>query len=102
MVPVVASNRVGREEFSGSHVTFYGSSFIADHTGDIVAECPYTGADVVGTDVGKKERTKEGQFAWKTFDLEAIRLQRASWGLFRDRRPTLYRPLLSLDGRVPP
>ena len=33
-----------------------------------------------------------------TFDLDALRASRAAWGLFRDRRPDLYRRLLSLDG----
>lgn len=28
-----------------------------------------------------------------------IRLQRASWGLFRDRRPELYYPITTLDGQ---
>ena len=31
-------------------------------------------------------------------DLEAIRAQRHAWGVFRDRRPDLYGPLLTLDG----
>jgi N-carbamoylputrescine amidase len=25
---------------------------------------------------------------------------RTAWGIFRDRRPELYRPLLSLDGET--
>jgi N-carbamoylputrescine amidase len=33
-----------------------------------------------------------------TFDLDALRISRASWGLFRDRRTDLYRGLLTLDG----
>ena len=35
---------------------------------------------------------------WR-FDLDAIRRQRDSWGIFRDRRPDLYRTLGSADGR---
>ena len=31
-------------------------------------------------------------------DLVAIRDARRAWGLFRDRRPELYRGLMSLDG----
>jgi N-carbamoylputrescine amidase len=34
-----------------------------------------------------------------TFDLDAIAENRAAWGLFRDRRPELYGPLRTLDGR---
>ena len=36
-----------------------------------------------------------------TFDLDELANQRAAWGLFRDRRPDLYVPILSLDGREP-
>ncbi len=35
-----------------------------------------------------------------SFDLDEIRALRASWGLFRDRRPDLYDPLLTLDGET--
>lgn len=103
MVPVVASNRTGREDFPDSHISFYGSSFIADHTGDIVGECLYTGFDESDADgVDKGDAAKcEGEMVLHTFDLEGIRIQRAGWGLFRDRRPSLYRPLLSLDGKSP-
>ena len=34
------------------------------------------------------------------FDLDAVRRYREAWGVFRDRRPDLYYPLLSLDGRA--
>ena len=36
-----------------------------------------------------------------TFDLDDLRSQRRAWGLFRDRRPDLYGPLLTLDGTTP-
>lgn len=32
------------------------------------------------------------------FDLDHIRSLRHSWGVFRDRRPDLYKVLLTLDG----
>jgi N-carbamoylputrescine amidase len=35
-----------------------------------------------------------------TFDFDLLRVQRHSWGVFRDRRPELYKPILTLDGRV--
>lgn len=85
LVPVVASNRIGVEVApDGREVTFYGSSFIADHTGQLVA---------------KADRYTEGVLVHQ-FDLEAIADLRASWGLFRDRRPELYRAVGTLDGRV--
>ena len=86
LVPVVASNRIGREGDAGdpSAVTFYGSSFIADHTGEIVAEADRTSRAVLT----------------HTFDLDQIGRYRSSWGLFRDRRPDLYRVLGALDGRT--
>jgi len=82
MVVVAAANRVGKEVDGASDITFYGGSFIADHTGAIVAE-----AD-----------DRSDMMISAPFDLEAMRAERAAWGLFRDRRPELYRPLLSRDG----
>jgi N-carbamoylputrescine amidase len=81
VIPIVASNRIGTEE-SAAKLTFYGSSFIADETGEKVAEAPIDQRAVLTA----------------TFDLDALRATRASWGLFRDRRTDLYRRLLSLDG----
>ena len=81
-MPVVASNRIGTEESESCHLTFYGSSFIADETGALVAEA---------------SRNDQEVLTW-TFDLERIRVERAAWGFFRDRRVELYNDLLSLDG----
>jgi N-carbamoylputrescine amidase len=78
MVPVIAANRIGRETGVSAEITFYGSSFIADETGAIVAEAP---------------RDKEAVIT-ASFDTEALRLRRFSWGLYRDRRPDLYGGLL--------
>lgn len=82
LVPVVAANRIGREEGRATEITFYGSSFIADPTGAKVAEA---------------NRTEEAVLVAK-FDREEMRQMRLSWGLFRDRRPELYRSLTGLDG----
>lgn len=81
-MPLVASNRIGREEGAASEITFYGSSFIAGPAGEIVAELP---------------QDKEGVIT-ATFDLASIAKSRTAWGLFRDRRPELYGALLTLDG----
>ena len=78
VVPVVAANRIGNE---GGQL-FYGSSFIADHAGEKLAEM---GRDEEGVIVA-------------TVDLAAVRAARASWGFFRDRRPELYRILTTGDG----
>lgn len=37
-VPLVASNRIGTETFEHSHITFYGGSFIAGPSGEVVAQ----------------------------------------------------------------
>ena len=81
-MPVIAANRIGREVGEQSEITFYGTSFITDPTGDILVE------------LGQEEGVVTA-----TFDLDAIATARAAWGLFRDRRPDLYLPLLTLDGR---
>ncbi|RMF37181.1 MAG: N-carbamoylputrescine amidase [Alphaproteobacteria bacterium] len=85
IVPLVASNRVGRESGARSEITFYGTSFIADHTGAILADADRESESVITA----------------TVDLDAIAEYRATWGLFRDRRPEWYRTLLSLDGTDP-
>jgi N-carbamoylputrescine amidase len=84
VMPLVASNRIGVEVGERCSMTFYGSSFIASHTGEKVAEADRSSETVLSA----------------SFDLEAVRRYRQAWGLFRDRRPDLYYPLLSLDGRA--
>ncbi|GMM87939.1 N-carbamoylputrescine amidase [Vibrio fortis] len=74
LVPVIASNRVGTELDDGIETTFYGSSFITDHTGGKLAEAPREGEAIIYAEV----------------DLAATAQARHSWGLFRDRRPDLY------------
>ena len=82
VMPLVASNRIGVERGEKYEMTFYGSSFIAGPTGEKVAEAD-RGSEAVLT---------------ASFDLEAIRAQRHAWGVFRDRRPDLYGPIMTLDG----
>jgi N-carbamoylputrescine amidase len=75
-------NRTGFEawaNYPGGGQRFYGSSFIADHRGDLVA------------DMGRDD---EG-VAVATFDLDFLQVHRAAWGFFRDRRPELYQSLSS-------
>ena len=82
-VPLIASNRIGREAGETCEISFYGTSFIAGPTGEIIADAGRDTEAVITA----------------TVDLDAIASARNSWGLFRDRRPELYGPLLSLDGR---
>jgi N-carbamoylputrescine amidase len=84
IMPVAASNRIGHEEQDGTEVVFYGSSFIADATGQVV------------TQAGRDHETVQVA----RFDLDEIAKLRRSWGLFRDRRTDIYGPVLTLDGRV--
>lgn len=79
IIPLVASNRVGTEVQDESSMTFYGSSFIAGPTGEIVKQM---------------DRNKEGVIVAE-FDLDEIREKRQSWGIYRDRRPEMYKPIFS-------
>jgi N-carbamoylputrescine amidase len=83
LMPSVAANRIGHEIGRTGDITFYGSSFIADNTGAMVAEA---GRDEEAVIVAN-------------FDVGQLRNQRAAWGLFRDRRPELYGPIVTLDGQ---
>lgn len=78
IIPVCASNRVGKEIASNSEMVFQGYSFIADQYGNVVEEM---------------NRTEEG-FRIHEFDLNAIDHERVSWGVFRDRRPECYGDLV--------
>ena len=85
MVPVIASNRIGTEhatQDAGYELSFYGHSFIADHTGALMQS-----ADDHSETVLVHE-----------FDLDEIRGYRDAWGVYRDRRPDLYGALNTLDG----
>lgn len=83
LMPVIASNRIGREDApEGRSVTFYGSSFIADWTGQIMQRASRDMEEIIVA----------------RFDLDEVRAVRRSWGIFRDRRPDLYGALASLDG----
>lgn len=86
LIPVVASNRIGTETADDSVIHFYGSSFITNTLGEKVAE------------VG---RTEEAVLTAE-FDLDAAAEQRTEWGIFRDRRPDLYGPILTYDGNQGP
>lgn len=82
VMPLVCSNRVGREVGTLGEVTFFGQCFIAGPQGQVLE---------------RADSTSE-TFVTQTFDLEEIAEMRAHWGLFRDRRPDLYGPLLTTDG----
>ncbi|CAM8970580.1 unnamed protein product [Rhodiola kirilowii] len=86
LVPLVASNRIGKEVIQTGHgdseITFYGNSFIAGPTGEIVASADDKTETVITAE----------------FDLDKTKSKRHSWGIFRDRRPELYKVLLTLDG----
>lgn len=86
MVPVIASNRIGLEKAKtiDSKITFYGSSFITDCTGGMIKVCDDHSEDVITA----------------TFNLEENRRRREGWGLFRDRRPEMYKILLTSDGQT--
>ena len=74
VTPVAAANRVGDENGQ----VFYGTSFISDHTGEIL---------------GDLDRKEEGVVV-ATVDMDEVDRARAAWGFFRDRRTDLYGPLV--------
>lgn len=74
VTPVAAANRVGNENGQ----VFYGTSFISDHTGEIL---------------GDLDRKQEGVVV-ATIDMDVVDRARAAWGFFRDRRTDLYGPLV--------
>ncbi len=82
LMPVVAANRYGVERvepcaensMQSSELDFYGSSFITDGVGEVIASAERHGDAVLCAE----------------FDLDALAEDRLSWGVFRDRRPETY------------
>lgn len=79
MMPVIASNRIGTEADEDSSMTFYGKSFIADNHGEII----------------KQADDHTSQVLVAEFDLDALAEERRFWGIYRDRRPEMYKTLLT-------
>ena len=85
LMPVIAANRIGREEVTPSPenggqrsaLVFYGSSFMTDETGGLKA-CASRDKEEILTGV---------------YDLDDLADKRLEWGLFRDRRPEMYRKI---------
>ncbi|MEM1142025.1 MAG: N-carbamoylputrescine amidase [Pseudomonadota bacterium] len=85
MVPVVASNRIGLEaatQTPGLEMTFYGNSFITDHTGELIAHADDHSEAILLASV----------------DLDYCEQYRTEWGVFRDRRPECYATLQTYGG----
>lgn len=86
VVPVVAANRIGVEEVEPSEANggqksalkFFGSSFITDECGALVADASRDQEEILVAE----------------FDLDDVVKARFDWGLFRDRRPSEYKPIV--------
>ena len=84
IMPVVASNRIGSESVKGQVNGFYGKSFICNRSGKIIAEASKDKEEIIMAEI----------------DTEENHLFRRNWGLFRDRRPELYKEILTLNGET--
>ena len=62
-----------------STMQFYGGSFITDGRGEIIQEASAETSEVISM----------------TFDLDQLAIERRQWGVFRDRRPSMYGTLLT-------
>lgn len=82
LMPVIAANRIGLEEVTPckenggqeSSLNFYGSSFLTDETGEILASAGRDTEEILTF----------------IYDFDEIANNRLSWGIFRDRRPEMY------------
>jgi len=77
IVPVIVANRIGVEEGESCSLTFFGSSFMTDHTGQKICEA---------------SRDKE-EILYAEYNLEENEKLRQYWALFKDRRPECYHKL---------
>ena len=83
IMPLIASNRIGHETANGVAMDFYGTSFIAGYTGEILSDADRTSQTVITA----------------TVDLDEAAKYRRDWGVFRDRRPETYGALGAMDGQ---
>lgn len=81
ITPVIASNRIGTETVGNSEITFYGSSFITNETGEKIAEA---------------DRTSEAILIAE-FDLDRIAAYRDYWGIHKGRRPEMYGEIVKIQ-----
>jgi N-carbamoylputrescine amidase len=78
IVPVIAANRVGVEDGESCSLNFFGSSFMTDASGEMIAEA---------------SRDKE-EILYSEYDFEKNKEFQHYWGLIRDRRPECYGELV--------
>ena len=86
LVPVLAANRTGRETDDGVTIDFYGSSFLTDHVGAMIASASRTQEEIV---IG-------------TVDLDQAYDARDYWGVYHTRRPEMYRRMVETPAGPPP
>lgn len=86
LVPVLAANRTGSELDDGITLDFYGSSFLCDHLGALLASAARDREEVV---LG-------------TVDLDRAFTARDYWGVYQTRRPDIYQPLARIPAGPPP
>ncbi len=85
VIPVLAANRYGEEKVTPSEANggqesaliFYGSSFVTDETGEVLYQASRDQEEII----------------YGESDLDEVRDLRNSWGLFRDRRPEIYKEI---------
>jgi len=78
IMPVIAANRVGTESGGQWTVSYYGSSFITDQLGAVLTQADRSSEAIIMAEL----------------DLDAMARYRRDWGVYRDRRPDLYTPLV--------
>ncbi|MEL6575997.1 MAG: nitrilase-related carbon-nitrogen hydrolase [Pseudomonadota bacterium] len=86
LLPVLAANRVGREEDDGYTLDFYGGSFVCNHRAAML---------------GALGRAESGVFA-ATLDLDLAAAERRFWGVFQTRQPANYQALAEMPAGPPP
>ncbi|NOQ30788.1 MAG: N-carbamoylputrescine amidase [Helicobacteraceae bacterium] len=73
-IPLITANRVSKETSVSCELTFYGSSFMCNHRGEVVVEASRESEEII----------------YAEFELEKIKEDREYWGLLRDRAPKSY------------
>jgi N-carbamoylputrescine amidase len=90
-IPIAVANRIGRERFGKTKIDFYGGSFITDNKGAVVLQVGGEPQKNGGVDPEPVEMKGHVKY---TINFKENDLFKASWGIFRDRRPDLYERLV--------
>jgi N-carbamoylputrescine amidase len=72
MVPIIAANRIGREVIEESDITFYGSSFITNGCGEVIASADRVSELILTADLNLDQFSKDRSTWYTTYLMSRV------------------------------